>query len=221
MGEERRLPAQRRSLLAEIEAKFMGPARLYQELKPWLKIAIDVGPHRLLDSYQADRERDTALDWINRMPSKVKIEEAHSEFERAVSVGATKEEITVISATLLDGYPNSRQVSTEGYIDLLSLALTSPPLDDDDEPFSNKYPISAEVFASSLPQIARRNNYTPSPAEIYAECRIVRGIFKSALAQANHLDRMRESAIDVLIALGEYNYDDLGASADGLDDTIP
>jgi hypothetical protein len=135
---------------------------------------------------------ETARNWAEKLPATDELRDVVDQFQIAVTEKCPRDAVLMLCGILVDGFPNARPASMEGYLVALSTVST-------DRGFSH-HVIGAAIKAVWC-DVERA--FPPSPGEFLQAVQEAHQRFAWALARASHLIAMRESAQLVLEAYGK------------------
>jgi len=116
---------------------------------------------KLLDLSDPDAVRDLALIRHQRLPARETLHAWDDEFFRALEGNANEKTLSLLLATMLDGFPRGMVPNVRTYVEAALLVLDA-------------HAPSPEIFAAAIVRIWRRNRFPPTIAELLDECESAR-----------------------------------------------
>ena len=156
-----------------------------KQLGEWLGI-------RLLDLRDPNAVRDNALIRLQQLPSRETLHAWDDELSLALGGKADEKTLSLLLATMLDGFPRGMVPNIRTYVEGTLLVIADQAL-------------SPEILAAAILRIWRKDRFPPTIAELLDECdHALQGAANARRVVAKMIALM-DNAEEVLIATGDIN----------------
>lgn len=156
-----------------------------KQLGQWLGI-------RLLDLRDPNAARDKALIRLQQLPSRETLHAWDDELSLALDGKADEKILSLLLATMLDGFPRGMVPNIRTYVEGTLLVIADQAL-------------SPEILAAAILRIWRKDRFPPTIAELLDECDHALQGAANARRVVAKLIALMDNAEEVLIATGDIN----------------
>ena len=147
---------------------------------------------RLLDLRDPNVVRDKALIRLQQLPSREMLHAWDDELSLALDGKADEKILSLLLATMLDGFPRGMVPNIRTYVEGTLLTIGDQAL-------------SAEILAAAILRIWRKDRFPPTIAELLDECdHALQGAANARRVVAKMI-ALLDNAEEVLIATGDIN----------------
>ena len=161
-----------------------------KQLGQWLGI-------RLLDLRDPNAVRDKALIRFQQLPSRETLHAWDDELSLALDGKADEKILSLLLATMLDGFPRGMVPNIRTYVEGTLLVIGDQAL-------------SPEILAAAILRIWRKDRFPPTIAELLDECdHSLQGAANARRVVAKMI-ALLDNAEEVLIATGDFEGDRKG-----------
>jgi len=155
------------------------------QLGEWLRV-------RLFDLRDPKATRDRALIRLRQLPQRETLHAWDDELCRALDGAADEQILSVLLATMLDGFPRGMVPNASTYVGGALLIL-------------GDYALSPEVLAAAIFRIWRKNRFPPTISELVDECDCARQRSVDARCVVRKMIALLDNAEEVLTASGDFD----------------
>ena len=153
------------------------------QLGDWLRL-------KLLDLRTPTAMRDRALTRLRELPQRETLHAWDDELCRALDGKADEPMLSVLLATMLDGFPRGMIPNARTYVAGALLVI-------------GDHALSPEILAAAILRIWRKDRFPPTIAEVVDECERARQHATSARRVVTKMIALMDNAEEVLIATGD------------------
>ncbi len=154
---------------------------------------------KLLDLRDPEAVRDRAFIRRQRLPARETLQAWDDEFFRALDGKADEKALSLLLATLLDGFPRGMVPNVRTYVEAALLVL-------------GDHAPSPDIFAVAIIRIWRKDRFPPTIAELLEECDRAQQSAANARRVVAKMIALLDNAEEVLIATRD---SDLGREEKG------
>jgi len=155
------------------------------QLGEWLRA-------KLLDLRDPNAMRDRALIRLKQLPERETLHAWDDELCRAFDGAADEQILSVLLATMLDGFPRGMLPNAKTYVGGALLVLGG-------------FPLSPEILAAAIFRIWRKNRFPPTIAELVDECECSKRRAVDARRVVTKMIALLDNAEEVLTASGDFD----------------
>jgi hypothetical protein len=145
---------------------------------------------KLLDLSDPDAVRDRAFIRRQRLPARETLHAWDDEFFRALDGKGDEKTLSLLLATMLDGFPRGMVPNVRTYVEAALLVL-------------GDHAPSPEIFAAAIVRIWRGDRFPPTIAELLEECDRARQSAANARRVVAKMIALLDNAEEALDATGD------------------
>jgi hypothetical protein len=145
---------------------------------------------KLLDLRNPEAAQDQAGFRRKRLPARETLHAWDDELFRALSGNADEKTLSLLLATMLDGFPRGMVQNVQTYVQAALLVL-------------GDHAPSPDIFAAAIIRIWRKDRFPPTVAELLDECESARQGAANARRVVAKLIALLDNAEEVLDATGD------------------
>ena len=143
-----------------------------------------------LDLRNPEAVRDQAGSRRKRLPARETLHAWDDELFRALDSAADEKTLSLLLATMLDGFPRALVPNVRSYVEAALLVLDA-------------HAPSPEIFAAAIIRIWRKDRFPPTIAELLDECESARQSAANARRVVAKMIALLDNAEEVIDATGD------------------